>query len=493
MSSRSGLPPQVRWAQMRFAVVGPLLVQEPPAGELQARLLELSQQEWPHPVRGLPVRFSRSTIERWYYRAREQELPTQSLQRVRRKDAGMTKRLDESVRIWLAASYRAHPGWSYQLHYENLRQSRPEADRPDLASYATVRRYMQTQGWRPHRSLAHRQSTPGAMQARERLEQREVRRFEHTHTHALWHIDGHHAPLALSHHGKRVRPVLIATLDDHSRLICHAQWFWSEDACGAAHVLTQAMIKRGLPRMLLSDNGAAYTATEVVQGLSRLGILHETTLCYSPYQNGKMEVFWHQVDGRLMAMLEGRRDLDLYQLNELTQAWIEHEYHLREHRGIAQPPMTRYLAAPHVGRILSDTTLLTRAFTRRESRRQRFSDGSISLGKRIFVVPSRYRHLERIMVRYAEWDLDAVFLTNPDSDAILERLWPMDLASNASGGRRNLPSPPVSDPSSESEPPSLPPILQAALDRARANGLPPAFIPMPGERANAPEVPHAAS
>ena len=160
ISSRSGLPPQVRWAQMRFAVVGPLLVQEPPAGELQARLLELSQQEWPHPVRGVPVRFSCSTIERWYYRAREQELPTQSLHRVRRKDAGVTKRLDESVRTWLAESYRSHPGWSYQLHHENLRQSRPEMERLGLASYATVRRYIRAQGWIPRRNLAHRRSTP---------------------------------------------------------------------------------------------------------------------------------------------------------------------------------------------------------------------------------------------------------------------------------------------------------------------------------------------
>ena len=33
-------------------------------------------------------------------------------------------------------------------------------------------------------------------------------------------------------------------------------------------------------------------AAETEQGLTRLGVLFENTLVYSPYQNGKQEVFW---------------------------------------------------------------------------------------------------------------------------------------------------------------------------------------------------------
>ncbi len=48
--------------------------------------------------------------------------------------------------------------------------------------------------------------------------------------------------------------------------------------------------------------------------LGRLGITHATTLPYSPYQNGKQEAFWGQVEGRLLAMLEGvAADLRLMQ------------------------------------------------------------------------------------------------------------------------------------------------------------------------------------
>ena len=53
------------------------------------------------------------------------------------------------------------------------------------------------------------------------------------------------------------------------------------------------------------------TATETVAGCKRLGIVTDNPLPYSPYQNAKQENFWSQVEGRLMAMLEGVRDLTL--------------------------------------------------------------------------------------------------------------------------------------------------------------------------------------
>ena len=91
-------------------------------------------------------------------------------------------------------------------------------------------------------------------------------------------------------------------LDDHSRLACHLQWYFEETAETLVHGLSQAIQKRGLPRVLLTDNGGPMLAVETRQGLSDLGIVHETTLPYSPYQNAKQEVFWASVQGRLLAM-----------------------------------------------------------------------------------------------------------------------------------------------------------------------------------------------
>ena len=92
-------------------------------------------------------------------------------------------------------------------------------------------------------------------------------------------------------------PLALSLLDDHSRLCCHVQWYLSETACDLVHGLSQAIQKRGLPRALMTDNGSAMVAEEVTEGLLRLGIVHERTLPYSPYQNGKQESFWGTLEG----------------------------------------------------------------------------------------------------------------------------------------------------------------------------------------------------
>ncbi len=66
-------------------------------------------------------------------------------------------------------------------------------------------------------------------------------------------------------------------MDDHSRLVCHLQWFLDETTASLVHGVSQAIMKRGLPRAIMTDNGAAMIADEFVEGLASLGILHQTT------------------------------------------------------------------------------------------------------------------------------------------------------------------------------------------------------------------------
>ena len=121
-------------------------------------------------------------------------------------------------------------------------------------------------------------------------------------------------------------------------------------------------MKRNLPRALMTDNGAAMLSEEVVSGLGALGVVHQTTLPYSPYQNAKQESFWGRVEGRLMAMLEGEQSLTLDLLNEATQAWVEQEYHRTVHSEIGDTPLNRHLAGPSVARTCPDSAVLSAAF-----------------------------------------------------------------------------------------------------------------------------------
>ena len=350
-----------------------------------------------------------------------------------------------------------------------------------MPSYSTIRRYMKSAGLVKQRrargmraALAH----TGLEPAGQSLEPREVRSFEAEYVHGLWHLDFHHGSLkVLTPQGEWVTPLLLGVLDDRSRLGCHAQWYLSESAEDLSHGLQQAFMKRGLPRSLMTDSGPAMVAEEIEQGLLRLGIHHARTLPYSPHQNGKQEVFWSQVEGRLMAMLENCRELTLTLLNEATQAWLEMEYHRTLHSETGQTPLSRFQEGPEVGRECPSVDELRLAFCKQSSRRQRRSDGTLTLHGVRFEIPHRFRHLDRVLVRYARWDLAHVFLVDEREGTVLSRLYPVDKTENAEGRRRRLDEPPaVADPCSPPEP-GIAPLLRQLMEEYQATGLPPAYLP----------------
>jgi len=467
-----------RWARLRFAIIGPLLAAPPPRGELGKTLVRLSQQNWRHPVHSTPIRFSAATLERWYYMALAAQDPVATLRRRRRRDAGHQRQLSSAVGQALRAQYRQWPRWTVQLHYDNLRAlAEEDTALGPVPSYATVRRYLKAQGL--HRRRPPRRQTPGAELAAHRLESREVRSFEVDHAMGLWHLDFHHGSRkVLTAAGQWITPLLLGILDDHSRLVPHMQWFADEQAETLVHGLCQAFQKYGLPRALITDNGAAMQAQEFTGGLGSLGITLENTLPYSPYQNGKQETLWASVEGRLMAMLEKVQDLSLARLNDITQAWVTQEYQRSVHDEIATTPLRRFLDAPNVGRDCPDSETLRRAFRCSVTRRQRRSDGTFSLEGKRFEIPSRYRHLERVQVGYARWDLSQVELIDPHTLAPLCRLYPLDKSANASGQRRRLEPAELAQPAAPSPAPeTLPPLLRKLLADYAATGKPPAYLP----------------
>jgi transposase InsO family protein len=480
-----------RWARLRFAIIGSLLAAPPRRGQRDAALRALAAQTWRHPLTEQPVGFGFSTIERWYYAARQEARdPVGVLRRQRRRDAGQHWALSLKLGDVLRAQHQAHPSWTYQLHTDNLAVLvAADAALGGMPSYTTVRRYMVTRDLVPQPGAPPPSVTPGAARARWRREHLEVRSFEADYVHGLWHLDFHQgARKVLSPAGAWLTPHLLGGLDDRSRLACHLQWYIAETAETLVHGLAQAIQKRGLPRALLTDNGAAMLAAEVRQGLERLGVVHETTLPYSPYQNAKLEVFWGQVDRRLLAMLEGERELTLERLNEATQAWGELEYQRHHHAELGCSPLERYLAGPEVGRPSPASDELRRAFRAEVSRTPRRSDGTISLAGRRFEVPSRYRHLVQLRVRYARWDLRQVELVDPHTQTLLAMLYPLDKSANAHGHRRRL-EPPPPPPASAAAPAAaegIAPLLRKLMADYAATGLPPAYLPPP-----APEEPPA--
>ena len=467
-----------RWALLRFSVVGSLLAAPEAHGELQVELERLAAKSWEHPVSGKSTRFGLSTIQRWYYQARAARTdPVGVLRRKIRKDLGEQPSVTAALKAALLAQYAGHKSWSYQLHADNL-AALIEADSKHgpMPSYSTIRRLMKVTGLTKRRRLSSKE-TAGALKAEQRLDEREVRSYESEYVGGLFHLDFHQGSLqVLTPEGEWVTPQLFGALDDRSRVACHLQWYLDENAENLSHGLSQAFQKRGLCRSLMTDGGGAMKSGEVTEGLARLGIAHKMTLPYSPYQNGKQENFWAQVEGRLLAMLEGHKGLTLALLNEATQAWVEFEYNRELHSEIGEAPLTRFLAGPEVLRPSPSSDELRLAFMAEEARTQRRSDGTVSIKGRRFEVPSRYRHLERVAIRYASWDLSRVCLVDARTGVVLCQVFPLDRARNADALRRTL-TPLVEAPSTPPAEPGIAPLLKKLIADYAATGLPPAYLP----------------
>lgn len=178
-------------------------------------------------------------------------------------------------------------------------------------------------------------------------------------------------------------------------------------------------------------------------------------------------------------------DLTLDQLNHATQAWVEMEYNRERHSETGEAPAERFLRGPSVGRPSPTAQELRLAFRVEETRTQRRSDGTVSIEGIRFEVPSRFRHLERVSVRFASWDLGRVHLVDPRTGALLAPLYPLDRARNADGHRRQLG--PVASALDSDAPPKEPkdtrmaPLLRRLMAAYDRGGLPPAYLPQPDD------------
>jgi putative transposase len=472
------LPMWQRWAQFRFSVVGELLSCPPPKGQLQHAIGQLAQKSYRHPTDpNQRICFGPSTIERWYYKAKDAADPIAVLGRKIRSDSGVRWSMPEAILQELKAQYEHYPRWNVQLHYDNLKVVASEQPRlGTVPSYKTVLRCIRENGWLKSNGPA--QPTDGQRQAALRRQIREIRGFEVPYVHGLWHLDYHQAKIGiLDAKGKWHRPVVLAILDDHSRLCCHLQLYLAETAECLVHGLSQAFMKRGLPRALMTDNGAAMLAEETRRGLKRLGIDHKTTLPYSPYQNGKQEAFWGQLESRLMELLRGVENLDLAFVNQAAQAWVEQDYHRHDHRETKVPPLQRMLNGTDVSRPVPNSDALRFAFTRRITRTPRRSDATVVVDGIRYELPVRFSHMKSVVLRAPEWDKSQMTLVDPNTDAPLARLLPQDKTKNASGKRRVIQPDNSTVPAVPTGNAPLPALLRKWLADYAATGLPPAYLP----------------
>lgn len=260
-----------------------------------------------------------STIRRWIQHYRNAGNRIEGLMPSDRKDKGIFRVFDESL----------------QLAIKEIKQEKPELVGTALVNELRHRKYIGADE-NINMSVLYRFLKKHQLERPRQIDDR--RAFEALHPNELWQSDVMHGP-AVVIDGKRKKSYLIAILDDHSRLITHAQFYSSEKLADFKDCLRQAIMRRGLPTKLYIDNGSCYKAINLDQVTACLGIGIVHTPPYTPQGRGKIERWFRYVRESFLTTVPQGASLD--EINELFVDWVEY-YHNRVHSTTQQEPLKRY-------------------------------------------------------------------------------------------------------------------------------------------------------
>ncbi len=164
--------------------------------------------------------------------------------------------------------------------------------------------------------------------------------FAMQHANELWQGDTLHGPAIRQADGAWKKTFLIAFIDDASRVITHAEFFYRDNTDNMIEAFRTALFKRGKPERLYFDNGSNYTSKEILQACVRLDI----RLSHAPIRDGaakgKIERFFRGFRDRFLVLHTEFESLT--QLNQLTSDWIENHYNTQPHSAIQMKPLDRF-------------------------------------------------------------------------------------------------------------------------------------------------------
>jgi transposase InsO family protein len=155
-----------------------------------------------------------------------------------------------------------------------------------------------------------------------------------------WQVDTLFGPFVTHPNGHKVQTKLIAFIDDASRILCHGQFFFSEDISSLKTTLRAALYKRGIPQRIYADNGSIYKSQELVVICARIGTLLSHTPVRDGAAKGKIERFFRTCRDQFL-----NRQLDLESLEALNKAfilWAEEHYNNRVHSTLDMKPVDRF-------------------------------------------------------------------------------------------------------------------------------------------------------
>lgn len=352
-------------AMFRFSVISRLIGSRIAArGEKESLIKEITDRHWDIPYSDRSS-ISRSTVLSWVEKYKKSGGRLESLYPEDRSDIGRTRSLDKETELALVKLKKELTGVSLPVILKVGRERKVLP--PDFkVSPASIYRMFKRHGL----DVAN-------------VSKEDRRRFEAELPNDLWQSDCMHGPQVIMEN-KLKKVFLFDFIDDHSRLIPHAQFYPRENLTSYMQCLKQALCKRGLPRKLYVDNGPSFRSHHLSHVTASLGIALIHCKAYTPEGKGKIER-WHRTV-RMQFLPTLPAEITLSDLNERLWKWIDKEYHLVVHSSTGEMPLKRYQKHLSLIRSAPDTM---NDFFRKRILRKVDKDRTVSIDGKIYEAPVR--------------------------------------------------------------------------------------------------------
>jgi putative transposase len=347
---------------------------------LAEALRQASQHPWPDENGDY---YATRTIEDWWYAYRKGGFD--ALVSAPRSDQGKSRVLDETTAAWVLEQVTQNATIPLKVLYAHWQQSGRV-----LPSLSVLYRFLRRQGM-DRRALRSGRLESGATKA-----------FEAPHVNDLWMVDFSPGP-TLAIQGKALSPQLCVLVDDHSRLIPFAAYYPQANTEAFHHAFKEAILRRGLPRKLYTDNGKPFINGHSHLVCAQLGVRLLHCKPYHSWSKGKCErLIWSIQQGfETTLRLPGNAATSLEDLNTKLSRWIQTVYHQRIHSATGQSPEYRYQQAVKSLRQWDPSVNIEPLFYLRLDRTVR-KNGTVRLDRELYEVPLSLRAL-KVQLRLDPW------------------------------------------------------------------------------------------
>lgn len=225
----------------RFSLIAPLVNDTYEAYSKMAYYRHIASQTHTHPS-GKKVNYASNTIKSWYIAYTKNGID--GLLPKSRSDAGMPRAFSEAAADKIHDIKEKYPYITTKMVYQKLVED--NYIKPSEVSLASVYRYI-----RDHQ-LKRNQIAPI-----------ERRAYEMEYSNDCWQGDTSHGPKIMIN-GRKVQTYLISLIDDKSRLIMHAEFFFHDNSVNLQSVFKKAIKKYGVPKKLFVDYAEEKTMPNIL-------------------------------------------------------------------------------------------------------------------------------------------------------------------------------------------------------------------------------------